>query len=207
MNNVQIVDWLNSLSAKQPTPGGGAVAALSAGIAAAQLQMVAEYTTGPKWQDRETRMQELSAELVVLRNQALELVDADAKAFEAVGSVYGLPKETESDKSARKQAIQQALVAAAVPPSKTAKLCEKLAEIATELAESGNPNVISDVAVGASMIRASLESAIVNIEINQYSLDDEQIKQSLQTAVQDATQIIKNADAVVAQVRDGMKAV
>lgn len=202
MNNASIEDWLETLAAKQPTPGGGAVAALSAAIAAAQLGMVAIYTTGPKWQDRESRMQELYKELTELRAQALALVEADAQAFAKVGSAYGLPKETEDEKAARVEAIQAALTQAADPPSKTAQLAEQIVNIAAEILESGNPSVISDVAVSASMARAALESAIVNIEINEHSLKDPKIKQGLKQILEDACDQIQKADEVIEQVRD-----
>ena len=205
MDSIGIAAWLDSLAAKQPTPGGGAVAALSAAIAAAQLEMVAAYTTGSKWQDREARMNELSAELAKLRSNALELVKSDAEAFAEVGSAYGLPKETDSEKAIRKTAIQKALKAAAQPPMRTAKLSERLAEIATEISTSGNPNVISDVAVGASLAKASLESAIANIEINQHALEDTEAKKLLHAAVQDAQDAIQDADAVIETVRDQME--
>ncbi len=206
MDSVGLAAWLDSLAAKQPTPGGGAVAALAAAISAAQLEMVSAYTTGPKWQDREARMNELSEELAKLRVKALELAESDAEAFAKVGSAYGMPKETNSQKADRKVAIQKALKAAAEPPMQTAKLSERLTEIATEISTSGNPNVISDVAVGASMAKASLEAAIANIEINQHALEDAQAKKLLQAAVQDAQDAIQDTDAVIETVRDQMGA-
>lgn len=204
MNSVSINDWLESLAAKVPTPGGGAVAALAAAIAAAQLGMVAIYTTGPKWQDREAQMQELHKELAELRNKALALVEADAAAFAKVGAAYGLSKETDGEKAARAQTIQEALAGAADPPVKTAQLAGRLVEIAAEIATTGNPSVISDVAVGASLAKASLESAIVNIEINEHSIKDPSAKQKLRQAVEDASDFIQEADNVVGVVRDGM---
>ena len=46
-------------------------------------------------------------------------------------------------------------------------------DIAGELADSGNPNVASDVAVAAAVARAALESAIVNIDINRQQIRDD----------------------------------
>lgn len=201
MEDVHLSDWLASLAAKQPTPGGGAVAALSAAIAAAQLAMVANYTTGEKWQDRETHMKALANKLDTLRGRAIALVEADAEAFASVSEVYKLPKETDDEKALRKSAIQSALVGAAQPPRQTAELAAQLVVIAEELAEAGNPNVISDVAVGASLAKAALEAAIVNIEINQQQLGDGEGTQSLQQAIEQATEATQRADMVVETVR------
>lgn len=193
-----ITNWLDSLAAQTPTPGGGAVAALSAAIAAAQLGMVAAYTTGVKWQDREEQMKEFVEETTALRSQALELMQADAEAFSKVGAAYQLPK----DSPERAEAIQQALAQAADPPSKVARLAARVVEVAEDLATSGNPNVISDVAVGASMAKASLESAIVNIQINEKSLKNTEVKSTLKAAVAQAEKAIKSADAVIKTVKE-----
>lgn len=202
MNSSTIDDWLDSLAAKQPTPGGGAVAALAAAMSAAQLNMVTAYTTGPKWQDREQRMKDLSRSLSDLRVQALEIAKQDAEAFAKLSAAYKIPDSGDSQKSQRGSAIQQALTEAAVPPTKTAQLAGKLVAIAEELVEAGNPNVVSDVAVGASLARAALESAIVNIEINAKDIRDSQVKSSLKQEVEDAVDFIQDVDVIVESVRD-----
>jgi formiminotetrahydrofolate cyclodeaminase len=196
------IDWLESLAAKQPTPGGGAAAALMAATSAALLSMVSAYTTGPKYADIEKRMQEINDEVKSLRAQALGLMEADAKAFVSVGLAYKMPKNTDAEKAARKTAVHQASAKAAEPPRQTVDLGIRLIEIASELANSSNPNVISDVAVGSAAAGASLESAIVNIEINAKYIDDESTKERLASAVQQAQVAARKASEVTAQVRE-----
>lgn len=186
VTDMQLGTWLDSLAARQPTPGGGAVAALAAAISAAQLSMVASYTTGPKWQDREARMLAMVSELNQIRQQALDLMAADTQAFKQVGNAYSLPKESDEDKQARQVAIQQALQAAATPPSDAVTLAIKLISCAEELAEQANPNLISDVTVGAAMAVTALESAIVNIEINLKQLEDSALREKLETIITSA---------------------
>lgn len=206
MNDAKIKDWLDSLAAKQPTPGGGAVAALAAAMAAAQLNMVTAYTTGPKWQDREARMQSLSKILTGLRAEALDVAKDDAEAFAKLGAAYKLPKASQAEMSIRNAAVQTALAGAAQPPVKTAELGGKIMEIAGELVESGNPSVISDVAVGASLARAALESAIVNIEINARGIKNKTVQKQLRTAVEGASDSIQAADIVMVAVRERLEA-
>lgn len=196
MEDVTISEWLGSLAAKVPTPGGGAVAALSAAIAAAQLSMVVAYTTGKEWEDRAERMKELEKELETFRAEALALVQEDEIAFSGVSEAYQLPKTDDEEKFIRKTTIQQALSLATIPPTKTAQLAIRLLDIATELAASGNPGVISDVAVGASMARSALESAIFNIQINEIAIKDPETKEKLQKIVNDANQLIHKAARV-----------
>lgn len=205
MKNETVESWLDALAARTPTPGGGAAAALAAATSAALIGMVTNYTTGEKWADREQIMKELTIEASTLRLQALELADADAAAFAGVGAAYKLPNGTDSEKAAKSTAIQTALIAAAVPPQTVAELSKKLVDLCEELIEASNPNVISDVAVAASMAHAALESAIINIEINQQMITDKETASSLMQAVQEAANTLVRAEAVVQQVRSKIK--
>ena len=201
MFDESVAKWLESLANKQPTPGGGAVAALSAALSAALIGMVTSYTTGPKWTDRETRMQALNQEAAELRQRALQLVEEDAAAFSQVGTAYGMSQETEDDKSARNVAIQNALKAAAQPPAHTVDVAIRLVDIADELVEVCNPNIISDVAVAASNARAALEAAIVNIEINEASINAQDEKAVLHTKVLEAQKALDRSGDAVHKVR------
>lgn len=196
-----IKDWLEGLAGKEPAPGGGAVGALSAAIAAAQLSMVAVYTTGPKWHDREGRMTEISNELTRLRTRALALIESDATAFAKVAEAYKLPKSTDQERIDRNTAIQQTLTAATEPPEQTATLAARLLSIAEELVAVCNPNVISDVGVGASMARAAVESAIYNLEINEQVINDPAVKEHLQQVVVRALASIQAAASINESVR------
>ena len=186
MHQVPVADWLSSLADRTPTPGGGAAAALSAATSAALIGMVSGYTTGGKWADREARMRDINEEAARLRADALQLADDDAEAFGLVGSAYGMPKETPEQQAERSAAIQKALIAAAEPPARVADLAARLVELAGELVDAGNPNVISDVAVAASSARAALDAAVVNIVINRGQIRDEAVTARLDASVSDA---------------------
>jgi len=198
---MKLEDWLRDLSAKQPTPGGGAAAGLAASAAAALVSMVSNYTTGPKWQDRETEMHMVAEQAANLCQRGLDLMAADEEAFKAVGAAYALPKDTDEDKSARQTAIQEAVKAAAEPPKQVAIVATEVITLAANLVTAGNPNVISDVAVAASFARAAIEAAIVNIEINAVLLQDPTAKAELQSAVEACESALAQADAVVTAVR------
>jgi formiminotetrahydrofolate cyclodeaminase len=207
MQDETIKSWLDSLAAKQSTPGGGAAAALMTATSAALLGMVSIFTTGSKWTDRQEQMKKFSDDLETLRTQALKLADEDAKAFGAVSSAYNMPQELESDKAARAVAIQTALKVAAEPPIKTAQLTAQLVAIAKKLAEKGNSNVISDVAVAASCAKAALESAIVNIEINKQSIKDPEVKNELSAEAQRAEEAITEFESIFELVRNKINGV
>lgn len=201
IEDLSIGDWLTKLASRTPAPGGGAAAALSAATAAGLLGMVAAYTTGQKWADRECRMRAVAEHLDALRVEAVALADADIGAFAAVGAAYGLPKATEVEKAARRLAIQEALIGAAEPPVLTGELTVRLVALAGELAERGNPSVLSDVAVASSIARSALESAIVNIEVNRAQIRDDDVVKRLADAIERLADAMGDADRVTAVVR------
>jgi formiminotetrahydrofolate cyclodeaminase len=205
MQKQTIEGWLESLAAKQPTPGGGAAAALAAATSAALLGMVSIYTTGPKWAEHEKELNALYKKLAKLRKDSLLLVQDDAIAFSEVGSAYKLPKDSDMQKKKRENVIEKALITAATPPVKTAQLAAQLVDIAGLLADKGNPSVISDVAVGASFAKTALESAIVNIEINENYIKDAATKKSLIKSAKQAAESAKQADLIIAKVRNKIK--
>jgi len=178
-----IESWLEDLAARQPTPGGGSAAGLSAAVAASLLAMVANYTTGTRYADQEEQMRTLVDELAALRHDALAAMAADEVAFGAVGTAYGMARQTDEDKAARSIAIQTALIGAAEPPRAVARSCTRLAEIAAVLAEKGNRNVLSDVGVGAACARAALDGALLNVAINASQILDEAIRSELGAAM------------------------
>jgi methenyltetrahydrofolate cyclohydrolase len=164
--------------------------------------MVTAYTTGPKWADREARMRQLNDEAARLRADALAVADDDAAAFSAVGAAYQLPRETEEQKAIRRARIQQALIGAAGPPTQAGLLAARLTDMARELVDSSNPNVLSDVAVASSAARAALESAIVNIEINLRQIQDKAEASRLDAIVSDLETAIVAASSIVGAVRE-----
>lgn len=197
----RIGGWLDDLASRSPAPGGGSAAALFAAAAAGLVGMVANYTTGPKWSDREDRMRELAGEAARIRSEALAAADEDVAAFGAVAAAYGLPKSTPAEQAERSARIQRALVDAAAPPERAGALAARVVQIGGELLEAGNPAVVSDVAVAASAARAAIEGAIVNIEINRRQIRDEAESGRLGRVVGDLEAAADEAGRLVAAVR------
>ena len=84
MNLVEqrVVDFVAATASKEPTPGGGAIAALTAATGAALAEMVANLTFGKKgYEEVQTEMEELQAKAEAIRNRMLELSQADADVF------------------------------------------------------------------------------------------------------------------------------
>ena len=204
MTTNSVETWLQELADRTPTPGGGGAAALTAAISAALIGMVTAYTTGEKWHDREARMKELNAEAAELRAAALGLVTEDEAAFAAVGAAYRMPRGTDAEKSERAAAIQVALVEAAQPPAGVARVARRLVDMAGELVDSGNRNVVSDVGVASAAAQAALQGAVLNIEINLRQITDPLVGTDLRAEVAAATDSIERAGAVTERVREAI---
>lgn len=195
--------WLAALASGASTPGGGAAAAMLAAQGAALIGMVAELTIGkPAYVEHEDIMRSARDAAEAAREVALLAADADAAAFDAVMAAYGLPKDTDEQKTARSQQIQASTYAAAQPPLEVARIAAEVIELARRIEPGANVNMLSDVAVAAQCARAALDAAAINVEINLAALKDQTKKDQLRQAVNEHLALIHTADAVISDVRE-----
>lgn len=179
-----IETFLNDLASGESTPGGGAAAALTGSQAAALLSMVLNFTVGRrKYAAVEEELKGLLLRTEEMRAELLLYADKDAEAFGAVAACYSMPRSTTEEKDARTSAMQTALREAAEVPFAIAALCADLLELASPVAEKGNPNIASDAATAAHLAHAALYSALVNVDINLKYLKDETFVSRMQAEV------------------------
>ncbi|WP_314325573.1 cyclodeaminase/cyclohydrolase family protein [Paenarthrobacter ilicis] len=198
-----ISDYLARLAARQPTPGGGAAAALHAAQGAALVAMVARYSTGAAYEQHADLVGHITLAADRLVAAALELADADERAFQGVIDSYKLPSGTEELKAARAAGIRDALVQAAQTPAQLIGLAGEVVELATELFEIANPNVISDVAAAADAARAAATTARVNIDINVVAIKDVEARARLAGQTDGLEEkVVSGADSLAARVRE-----
>ena len=198
-----ITEYLARLAAREPTPGGGAAAALHAAQGAALVAMVARYTTGAKYEQHAELVQRIISAADGLVGEALRLAYADQAAFQGVIDSYKLPSGTEDLKAARTAAIQEALVLAAQPPAQLIKLAGAVVDLATELFDVANANVISDIAAAADAARAAATTARVNIDINLVAIKDAAARSGLADQTEGVEEkVILAADSLVRRVRE-----
>ncbi|WLQ07616.1 cyclodeaminase/cyclohydrolase family protein [Arthrobacter oryzae] len=198
-----ISDYLSRLASRQPTPGGGAAAALHAAQGAALVAMVGRYTTGGKFEQHAATVERIIQAADELVDEALRLADADERAFQGVIDAYKLASGTDELKTARAAAIRDALVQAAQTPAQLIKVAGAVVDLATELFDVANPNVISDVAAAADAARAAATTARVNIDINVVAVKDPDARTLLahQTdGLED--KVVLAADSLAARVRE-----
>ena len=170
----RVIDFVAATASKEPTPGGGAIAALTAATGAALAEMVANLTFGKKgYEAVQTEMEELQAKAEVIRERMLELSQADADVFNIFMNALGLPKNTDEEKAARTAAIQQAYKDAAMVPFEIGELANQIFDLAELASRKGNQNLITDGIIAAINARAAVKSAFLNVRINLSGIKDE----------------------------------
>ncbi len=173
MQDTTLQGFLQDLASRQPTPGGGAAAALMGAMGVALLSMVANLTVGKKgYEQAQEEMLEQLAQAEALRARFLELAAQDAMAFNQLMAGYRLPKESAADKVQRSAAIQRGLEAATRVPLLCAQTCAEAMRLAQRSAVIGHQNVISDTGVAVLSLLAALRSAALNVDINLPSIQD-----------------------------------
>ena len=166
----RVIDFVAATASKEPTPGGGAIAATGAALA----EMVANLTFGKKgYEAVQTEMEVLQAKAEEIRNRMLELSQADADVFNIFMNALGLPKNTDEEKAARTAAIQQAYKDAAMVPFEIGELANQIFDLAELASRKGNQNLITDGIIAAINARAAVKSAFLNVRINLSGIKDE----------------------------------
>ncbi len=180
----------NETASESVAPGGGSVAAYVGVLGASLGTMVANLSSHKRgWDERWAFFSDWAEKGQSIKDELLRLVDEDTKAFNQILEAFRLPKSTEDEKIARKQAIQEATKFAIQVPFKTLELAFQSFDLLKIMAQEGNPASASDVGVGALCARAAVYGALLNVQTNVADLEDKDFaNEILQKAVKMAQQ-------------------
>ena len=160
-------DFTDETASESPAPGGGSISAYVGALGASLATMVANLSSHKKgWDDRWKEFSDWAQKGQVYKDELIRLVDADTRAFNAIMAAFGLPKGTPEEKAARTQAIQEATKIAIEVPFRVMELAAGSMGLIRAMAETGNPNSVSDAGVGALCARAAVLGAFMNVRIN-----------------------------------------
>ena len=166
-------EFADETASESPAPGGGSISAYLGALGAALGTMVANLSSHKAgWDDRWEEFSDWAVKGQQIKDDLLALVDEDTAAFNKVMDAFGLPKTSEDEKAARMAAIQNATKYATEVPMRTMQLSFDSFEIIKAMAESGNPNSVSDAGVGAICARSAVMGAFLNVKINAAGLAD-----------------------------------
>lgn len=173
LNEMTLTQFSQVLASDAPAPGGGSAAALEGALGVALTQMVAALTLGKKkYAEHEELAKELAAKAEELRAQFIDVIDRDTEAFNQVSAVFTMPKDTDEEKAARKEAMQSALKGCTLTPYDM--MCYAMAglELTEKAVGKTNQSAASDLGVAALSLKAAIQGAWLNILINISGIQD-----------------------------------
>lgn len=193
-----IKDFALLLGSDAPAPGGGSTAALEGVLGASLLKMVGALTSGrKKYAEHQAFVEELIKEAEEIQAEFLLVIDEDTEAFNQVSAVFSMPKGTDEEKSARKEAMQNGLKACTKTPYKMMKLCQRAIDLTALAVDKTNTNTASDLGVASLSLKAAVQGAWLNILINIGGIEDTAFVEEYRTAGEAIlTAVLPAADAV-----------
>ncbi|HPF65550.1 glutamate formimidoyltransferase [Lentimicrobium sp.] len=190
--------FADETASESPAPGGGSISAYMGALGVSLGTMVANLSSHkPGWDDRWEEFSDWAEKGQVLKDELIRLVDEDTNAFNRIMDAFGLPKGSEQEKAARTEAIQQATRYAIEIPFRVMKKSFETMEILKAMAETGNPNSVSDAGVGALAARSAVMGAFLNVKINAAGLND---KAYVASVLAEGSDIERNAKQMEEQI-------
>lgn len=165
--------FTEALASDQPTPGGGAAAAVAASLAASLSAMVIRLSIGrSKYEQHADLHTEALSAAEAGRRRFLELADEDADAYAAYRAARELLQDTEARAMDRTTAINSAARGATVVPLAVVTACHAQIDLIDRLVGRTNIYVGSDLEVAALLSESAARSAASNVRANLPSIGD-----------------------------------
>jgi glutamate formiminotransferase / formiminotetrahydrofolate cyclodeaminase len=131
------------------------------------------------------------------------MVDKDTIAFNKIMTAFSLPKATDEEKAARKNAVNEATKFAIEVPFKVMELAYGSMELIKAMAEHGNPNSVTDAGVGALCARTAVMGAFMNVRINAASYEDKKFVSEILAKGKEIEKKTIEAEAEILKIVDG----
>ena len=168
-------EFVKVLASDAPAPGGGA-AALVGAIGTALGNMVGSLTVGKKkYADVQDEIIALKAKCDELQKQLLDQVEADEVNFLPLAKAYGIPKDDPS----RPEIMEKATITACQVPMHIMELCCESLDAIAVFAAKGSRLAVSDAGCGATIVKAALQAASLNVFINTKTLQNREVAEEM----------------------------
>ena len=186
-----LASFADETASESPAPGGGSISAYVGALGVSLGTMVANLSAHKVgWDDQIPYFSKAADEGQKFKDELVRLVDADTHAFNKIMDAIKMPKATDAEKQARKQAMHDATVHAIEVPLQVMRTSFATMSLLHQMAEKGNPNSVSDAGVGALCARTAVHGAYLNVMINCKDFDDDQY---VAQAVAEANDLLSQA--------------
>lgn len=173
--------FLKELSSSNPTPGGGAAAAMTGAMGCALAMMAVGTTLKSKSTSKEIypKLENSLQRLQTFQETFHSFMKQDAIAYEEYLAARRLPKEDPQ----RPQALENALWKAASVPADTATTAVHCLQEMDTIKDIIATVIQSDVRCAEYLLRAAVRCAIENINANMSLMKDERKKTDLRKQI------------------------
>jgi glutamate formiminotransferase / formiminotetrahydrofolate cyclodeaminase len=180
LTRMTLRSFANETASESPAPGGGSISAYVGSLGISLGTMVANLSASKRgWDEKWKSFSDWAVKGQKYKDSLLRLVDEDTKAFNGIMEAFSLPKSTEEEKQIRKTAVQKATRYATEVPFRVMETAYESMQVIKAMAETGNPNSVTDAGVGALCARTAVLGAFLNVKINAASLDDKDFVQDI----------------------------
>lgn len=198
--------FADETASESPAPGGGSISAYMGALGASLATMVANLSSHkPGWDDRWEFFSQWAEKGQAIKNQLIALVDEDTNAFNKIMDALGMPKKTEEEKAARKEALENASKYAIEVPFKTMEVALSAFEVVEAMVNDGNPASVSDAGVGAMCCRSAVMGAFLNVKINAAGIKDREFAEKMiqagaeieRKAIEKETELLEKVNKII----------
>ncbi|MFQ5462613.1 MAG: cyclodeaminase/cyclohydrolase family protein [Phycisphaerae bacterium] len=159
-------DLLNSIAARTPTPGGGAVAASAGALACAMGRMVVAYSANAKTSDaHRALMQKVLDTLRQVDELLRSLISLDAETYRTMTVVAKELGKSSAD-------YQDAVLAAIAVPMKIVNATSQAVDTLDDFKPLASRFLLSDLGVSAVLAEAAARAAAYSVRVNLPELTD-----------------------------------
>ncbi|VEU38343.1 unnamed protein product [Pseudo-nitzschia multistriata] len=155
-----VQDFCDILASKQPTPGGGASAAVGAAVGAGTAAMSGAYTQRKK--DEESGAADAARTMISKMDipSLLSMADNDVEAYKALQSTW------KKDSGLSPEQVKDIEANALKVPTVLFEACHERIVAVQEFLPKCNPNITSDAKVGIHQLAGAARSAYQTILVN-----------------------------------------
>lgn len=193
MYKEKLNDILCDIENKEVDIAGGAIVGMVLSVTNSLIKYISNLTVGKKkYIEVQEKVNEILINAENLKKQTLNIIDKDKEILERILDAYKLRKEDyDNYVKINKEAVDFCM--------QVLNLAFETLKLAKEISLVGNRMLASDFKICAYYSFASIESAIVNVEINLNSIDDENYKKQIKD---ECTNILNEAKIIKKEITD-----
>jgi formiminotetrahydrofolate cyclodeaminase len=162
---------LHRTSSADPTPGGGAIAAVTAALGLGLVQMAIAISAGDGAADDVARFGAAQSRARELQAAVVEAADRDVAEFDALMAAYRMPRGSEDERTARARLIDETTVIATQGPLSLAEAAIAGTTLADQVEPLVKSTIVSDVQAGRDLLCGAVLAALRTADINLAGLE------------------------------------